>query len=232
VLVAAGGLCDNVCMDSSLRCEIIPVTPFQQNCSLIWCTKTKRAALVDAGGEAARLLQRVAHHGLTLEKLLVTHGHLDHAGAVADLAEQLQLPIEGPHADDQFWIDGMPESAQKYGFPPVRSFTPDRWLQQGDTVQVGALTLDVLHCPGHTPGHVVFHHAPSQFALVGDVLFQGSIGRTDFPRGNHAHLIDAIRNRLFPLGDDITFVPGHGPVSTFGRERRSNPYVSDTAAGV
>ena len=218
-------------MTSTLRCEIIPVTPFQQNCTLIWDTATMRGALVDAGGEPERLLAQVKQHGVKLEKLLVTHGHLDHAGAVADLAEQLQLPIEGPHPDDAFWIDGMPEAARNYGFPPARSFTPGRWLQQGDTVTVGGLSLDVLHCPGHTPGHVVFHHVPSKLALVGDVIFQGSIGRTDFPRGNHADLINAIRNRLFPLGDDITFVPGHGPVSTFGAERKSNPYVSDRAVG-
>lgn len=213
---------------SRLQAEIIPVTPFQQNCTLLWDSATMRGALVDAGGEIERLLERIAHHGITLEKLLVTHGHLDHAGAVADLAERLQLPIEGPHEDDAFWIDGMPAAAKQYGFPPARRFTPNRWLQHGDTVTVGSLSFEVLHCPGHTPGHVVFHHAPSQLALVGDVLFQGSIGRTDFPRGNHADLIQAIRGRLFPLGDDTRFVPGHGPMSTFGRERQSNPYVADS----
>lgn len=216
---------------SALRCEIIPVTPFQQNCSLVWDSATMRGALVDAGGEIERLLERVRHHGVQLEKLLVTHGHLDHASGVRDLAERLGLPIEGPHQDDLFWIEGIPEAASRYGFPPARSFTPDRWLQHGDTVTVGSLAFDVLHCPGHTPGHVVFHHAPSRLAFVGDVLFQGSIGRTDFPRGNHAQLIDAIRNRLFPLGDDNRFVPGHGPVSSFGQERRTNPYVSDYAVG-
>jgi len=218
-------------MSSNLRCEIIPVTPFQQNCTLIWDASTMRGALIDAGGEIERLQARAQHHGVTLEKLLVTHGHLDHASGVADLAEQLTLPIEGPHRDDAFWIEGIAEAAQRYGFPPARPFTPTRWLEHGDTVTVGTLTLDVLHCPGHTPGHVVFVHAPSKVAFVGDVLFQGSIGRTDFPRGNHADLINAIRNRLFPLGDDIQFVPGHGAVSTFGAERRSNPYVSDRAVG-
>jgi len=217
--------------DPRLHVEIHPVTPFQQNCSLIWCASTMRGALVDAGGEPERLKAAAAAKGITIERLLVTHGHLDHAGAVVDLAEHYQVPIEGPHREDQFWIDRMPQSAQQYGFPPSRSFTPDRWLEQGDTVAVGDLTLDVLHCPGHTPGHVVFYHAPSHVALVGDVLFRGSIGRTDFPRGNHDQLIDAIRNNLFPLGDDITFVPGHGPLSTFGAERRSNPYVSDLALG-
>lgn len=215
-----------------LHAEINPVTPFQQNCSLIWCPETMRGALVDAGGEAEQLLAAAERRGVTLEKLLVTHGHLDHAGAVKDIAEKLNLPIEGPHRDDAFWIEGMPQAAKQYGFPPSRSFTPDRWLENGDTVTLGNLTLDVYHCPGHTPGHVVFVHAPSRVALVGDVLFQGSIGRTDFPRGNHEDLIRSIRERLFPLGDDITFVPGHGPLSTFGQERASNPYVSDQALGI
>jgi len=213
---------------AQLRGEIIPVTPFQQNCSLIWDPLTMEGALVDAGGEAERLLARVAAHGIRLVKLLVTHGHLDHAGAVAEIAEKLKLPIEGPHPDDAFWIEGMPDAAKQYGFPPTRSFVPDRWLQQGDTVTLGSLTLDVLHCPGHTPGHVVFHHPASRLALVGDVIFQNSIGRTDFPRGNHADLIKAIRTRLFPLGDDTQFVPGHGPMSTFGAERKQNPYVADS----
>ncbi|MCC2657749.1 MAG: fold metallo-hydrolase [Panacagrimonas sp.] len=212
-----------------LRCEIIPVTPFQQNCSLVWDPGTMRGALVDAGGEIERLLARVAHHGVTLEKLLVTHGHLDHASAVAELAERLGLPIEGPHADDAFWIDLIPEQAQRFGFPPARAFTPDRWLQQGDEVTVGSVRFDVIHCPGHTPGHVVLHQPDAQIAFVGDVLFQGSIGRTDFPRGNHADLIRSIRERLFPLGDDVQFVPGHGPMSTFGQERQFNPFVADDA---
>ncbi|MFN4166252.1 MAG: MBL fold metallo-hydrolase [Ferrovibrio sp.] len=215
-----------------LHAEINPVTPFQQNCTLIWCPETMRGALVDAGGEAEQLLAAAERRGVTLEKLLVTHGHLDHAGAVKDIAEKLNLPIEGPHRDDAFWIEGMPQAAKQYGFPPSRSFTPDRWLENGDTVTVGNLTLDVYHCPGHTPGHVVFVHAPSRVALVGDVLFQGSIGRTDFPRGNHEDLIRSIRERLFPLGDDVTFVPGHGPLSTFGQERQGNPFVSDRALGI
>ncbi|HZR37978.1 MAG TPA: MBL fold metallo-hydrolase [Nevskia sp.] len=215
---------------STLRCEIIPVTAFEQNCSLVWDSATMRGALVDAGGEVEHLLGRVAHHGVTLEKLLVTHGHLDHASGVRDLAERLKLPIEGPHQDDLFWIEALPDHARRYGFPPARSFVPDRWLQHGDSVSLGSLQFDVLHCPGHTPGHVVFHHAPSQLAFVGDVLFQGSIGRTDFPRGNHDDLIRSIRQRLFPLGDETRFVPGHGPMSTFGAERQTNPYVSDRAA--
>ena len=214
-------------MQDGLQCEIIPVTPFEQNCSLIWDAATKKGALIDAGGDPERLLERVKHHGVTLEKLLVTHGHLDHAGAIKDLADRLKLPIEGPQEEDQFWIDGMPQQARYYGFPPCQSFTPDRWLHDGDEVTVGSLRFQVIHCPGHTPGHVVFYHAPSQVAFVGDVLFQGSIGRTDFPRGNHADLIHSIRKKLFPLGDGITFVPGHGPTSTFGQERQSNPFVGD-----
>lgn len=218
-------------MRAMLKCEIIPVTPFQQNCSLVWDATTMRGALVDAGGEIDRLLARAAHHGVTIEKLLVTHGHLDHASGVRDLAERLGVPVEGPHEEDRFWIEGLPEAAARYGFPPARSFEPDRWLQHGDTVTVGSLRFDVIHCPGHTPGHVVFHHAPSQLALVGDVIFAGSIGRTDFPRGDHEALIASIRERLFPLGDDVRFVPGHGPLSTFGAERRSNPFVADARYG-
>jgi len=217
-------------MSSTLRCEIIPVTPFQQNCSLVWDAQTMRGTLIDAGGDIERLLERSQHHGVTLEKLLVTHGHLDHASGVRELAERLALPIEGPHRDDEFWIEGLPEAAQAYGFPPARAFTPDRWLEQGDRVQLGTLEFEVIHCPGHTPGHVVFHHAGAKLAFVGDVIFQGSIGRTDFPRGNHADLIRSIRERLFPLGDDIRFVPGHGPLSSFGDERRDNPFVGDGLA--
>lgn len=216
---------------SPLRYEILPVTPFQQNCSLVWDENTRQAALIDAGGEIDRLLARVEQHRLTLEKLWVTHGHLDHASAVAELADRLGLPIEGPHEDDRFWIDLLPQQAAQFGFPAARAFTPDRWLAQGDVLELGSLRFDVVHCPGHTPGHVVLVHEPSQLAFVGDVLFQGSIGRTDFPRGNHGDLIRSIRQRLFPLGDDMRFVPGHGPMSTFGAERRFNPFVSDTAVG-
>jgi len=198
-----------------MRAAIIPVTPLQQNCSLIWCTKTMK-------GEA------VAKAGVTLEKLLVTHGHLDHCGQTGMLAEELGLPIEGPHEDDRFWIERLDEDGARWGMV-AKSFTPTRWLKHGDTVRVGELTLDVIHCPGHTPGHVVFFHAPSRFAIVGDVLFQGSIGRTDFPRGNHQDLINSITQRLWPLGEDVLFVPGHGPTSTFGQERKTNAFVSDYA---
>jgi len=210
-----------------MKLEVVPVTAFQQNCSVIWCEKTRHAAIVDPGGDLERVLQVIKAHGLTLEKILITHAHLDHAGATAELARQYSLPIEGPHSGDQFWIDQMPAQAKMFGFPPSEAFVPTRWLQQGDRVTVGELELEVRHCPGHTPGHVVFFHAPTRFAIVGDVLFAGSIGRTDFPRGNHADLIRSIRENLFPLGDDVTFLPGHGPTSTFGAERRSNPFVAD-----
>ncbi len=216
---------------ASLKIQILPVTPFAQNCSLIWDADSMRGALVDAGGDKQQLLDAVSAAGVTLEKLLVTHAHLDHVGAVADLAEELDLPIEGPHQDDQFWIELLPTQAAQFGFPPSRAFTPQRWLGDGDQVTVGDIVFQVIHCPGHTPGHVVFYQADQQLALVGDVLFAGSIGRTDFPRGNHQDLIDSIRKKLFPLGDDIRFVPGHGPMSSFGAERRSNPFVSDAATG-
>ncbi len=216
---------------ASLEIQILPVTPFAQNCSLIWDADSMRGALVDAGGDKQQLLDAVSAAGVTLEKLLVTHAHLDHVGAVADLAEELDLPIEGPHQDDQFWIELLPTQAAQFGFPPSRAFTPQRWLGDGDQVTVGDIVFQVIHCPGHTPGHVVFYQADQRLALVGDVLFAGSIGRTDFPRGNHQDLIDSIRKKLFPLGDDIRFVPGHGPMSSFGAERRSNPFVSDAATG-
>ena len=217
---------------SGLRAGVIPVTPFQQNCSLIWCEKTMRGAFVDAGGEPDRLLAAAEKQGVTIERLLVTHGHLDHASAVAELADRLGVPIDGPQQEDAFWIEQIPEHASQFGFPPARAFTPDRWLTDGDTVTVGEETFEVVYCPGHTPGHIVFFHRPTPIAFVGDVLFQGSIGRTDFPRGNFDDLVNSIRMKLFPLGDDVTFVPGHGPVSTFGRERKSNPYVSDLALGL
>lgn len=211
-----------------MRAAIIPVTPLQQNCSLLWCTATKKAALIDPGGDLPRVKQAVAQAGVELEKILVTHGHIDHCGQAGILAEEMGVPIEGPHEADRFWIDRLGTDGAKYGIAGA-VFEPDRWLQQGDTVTIGDLTLDVIHCPGHTPGHVVFYHQPSRFAVVGDVLFQGSIGRTDFPMGNHQDLIDAITQRLWPLGNDVMFIPGHGPTSTFGQERKTNAYVSDYA---
>jgi len=216
-----------------LQAVIVPVTPLQQNCTLLWCTATMRGAFVDPGGDLDRLLAVAKQHGVTVEKLLVTHGHIDHCGETGVLREQLGVPIEGPHPDDKFWIDLHGETGKQYGVPRAAPFTPDRWLANGDTVTVGDLTLDVYHCPGHTPGHIVFHHAPSNLAAVGDVLFKGSIGRTDFPRGNHADLIRAIQTRLWPLGGATAFIPGHGAMSTFAAERQTNPFVADAVlAGV
>jgi len=203
---------------------ILPVTPYQQNCSLVW-DEAGRAALIDPGGEAERLLAEVAQRGLTLEKILLTHGHLDHVGAAVELRDALGIPIIGPQREEQFWLDLLPQQAELFGFPPAVVFTPDQWLEDGDQVAVGSIQMDVLHCPGHTPGHVVFFEPQARLAFVGDVLFKGSIGRTDFPRGDHAALLAAIRDKLFPLGDDVRFVPGHGAMSTFGRERRDNPFV-------
>ncbi|HRJ60540.1 MAG TPA: MBL fold metallo-hydrolase [Azospirillaceae bacterium] len=212
-----------------MRFAIIPVTPFQQNCSLLWCEETKEAAAIDAGGDVARIIAAAEKQGVKLVKLLNTHGHLDHVGGVATLVDQLALPVEGPHPEDDFWIKGMPEQCRMFGFPPTRSFTPDRWLAEGDEVEVGKVKLEVRHCPGHTPGHVVFIHHPSKTVFVGDVLFQGSIGRTDFPKGDHATLLASIRDKLLSLGDDYSFVPGHGPMSTMGEERRYNPYLNGFA---
>ena len=209
-----------------LRAAIIPVTPLQQNSTLFWCTETMKGALVDPGGDLPRLKAAVAQAGVTLEKLLVTHGHIDHCGETGTLAKELGLPIEGPHEEDRFWISRLDDDGRNYGIAGA-VFEPDRWLKDGDTVTVGNLVLDVIHCPGHTPGHVVFHHAPSKLAIVGDVLFQGSIGRTDFPRGNHKDLIDSITQKLWPLGNDTVFVPGHGPTSNFGFERQRNGFVAD-----
>lgn len=210
-----------------MKYAIVPVTPLLQNCSLIWCEDTMKGAVVDPGGDLHVILERAAEEGVVLEKILVTHGHVDHAGGVAELAETQGLPIEGPHPGDRFWIDGMPQQAVTFGLPEARTFTPDRWLEDGDTVTLGKTSLRVLHCPGHTPGHVVFFEQDSRIALVGDVLFKGSIGRTDFPKGDYETLIRSIRENLWPLGDDVTFIPGHGPISTFGEERRSNPFVAD-----
>ena len=209
-----------------LRAAIIPVTPLQQNCTLLWCTATMRGAFVDPGGDLDRLKAAAAEAGVTIEKILLTHAHIDHAGSAGLLAAELGVPIEGPHKDDIYWIERLPEDGARYGITG-QSFTPDRWLDDEDTVTVGELTLDVRHCPGHTPGHIVFHHAPSKLAMVGDVLFKGSIGRWDFPHGNQHDLIASITQRLWPMGPDTAFVPGHGPMSTFGHERQTNPLVGD-----
>lgn len=215
----------------SIRVAIVPVTPYQQNCSILKCEATGEAAVVDPGGDVERILEAAREMGANLRKVLLTHGHMDHCAASDVLRQQLDIPIEGPQREDAFWIDRLPEWCQMSGFPHADAFVPDRWLEDGDTVTVGEQTLKVFHCPGHTPGHVVFLHEGQRIAWVGDVLFQGSIGRTDFPRGDHQQLIDSIRDKLFPLGDDITFIPGHGPTSTFGQERRSNPFVADARYG-
>lgn len=210
-----------------LKYQTIPVTAFAQNCSLVWCDQTLKAAVIDPGGDLDEVLQVVQRRGLHLEQIWLTHAHIDHAGATGELAKRMNLPIVGPHEEDQFWIDALPEQSRMFGFPQAIAFTPTRWLHDGDTVNIGLSELKVRHCPGHTPGHVVFHSEEAKRAFVGDVLFAGSIGRTDFPRGDHATLIASIRQRLWPMGDDTVFIPGHGPESTFGRERRSNPFVAD-----
>lgn len=210
-----------------LRYQTLPVTAFQQNCSILWCDATREAAVVDPGGDLPRLLRAIEQLGVVPKQILLTHAHIDHAGGTAELARTLGVPIVGPHEGDRFWIDGLAQQARMFGFPPAEPFEPTRWLADGDSVSVGRSTLAVRHCPGHTPGHVVFHSAEAQRAFVGDVLFAGSIGRTDFPGGDFDTLVASITQRLWPMGDDTVFIPGHGPESSFGAERRSNPYVRD-----
>ena len=211
-----------------LKAAIIPVTPLQQNCTLLWCTETMRGAFVDPGGDLPRLKAAAAQASVAIEKILLTHGHIDHCGSAGLLAAELGVPIEGPHEDDRFWIEQLPEDGARYGIAG-QPFEPDRWLIDGDQVTVGKLVFDVRHCPGHTPGHVVFHHPASRLALVGDVLFKGSVGRFDFPRGNQQQLVESITTRLWPMGGETAFVPGHGPMSTFAHERATNPFVGDAA---
>jgi glyoxylase-like metal-dependent hydrolase (beta-lactamase superfamily II) len=210
-----------------MKVAIIPVTQFQQNCSLLICEQTHKAAVVDPGGDLELILDAAKQQGVAIEKILLTHGHIDHCGGTAQLSKQLGLPVEGPHIDDRFLIDKLPQQCLRFGFPQLQSFTPARWLAGGDRVHFGKVELQVRHCPGHTPGHVIFFSHDYRLALVGDVLFAGSIGRTDLPRGDHATLIRSIREQLWPLGADVTFIPGHGPTSTFGEERESNPFVAD-----
>lgn len=210
---------------------VTPVTPLQQNCTTVWCAATMKAAVIDPGGSVDAILAEVARRGLTMDQIWITHGHLDHAAGAAEMQEKSGCPIVGPHPEDQFLIETMAQQGAMYGIPDARPFVPTRWLDEGETVDLGQTTWEVRHCPGHTPGHVIFFNRAARFAQVGDVLFQGSVGRTDFPRSDPEALIRSVVDKLWPLGDDVTFVPGHGPHSTFGAERRTNPFVSDRALG-
>jgi hydroxyacylglutathione hydrolase len=209
----------------TLKVTVVPVTPFAQNCSIVACTATDLAAIVDPGGDLPRIMEAIAQLGVTPEKILLTHGHIDHAGAAADLADALSVPIEGPHEADAFLLAGLAEQGKRFGITEARNVTPTRWFTEGDSVTVGKLTFDVLHVPGHTPGHLVFVAEPERFALVGDTLFAGSVGRTDFPYGSHDQLITGIKTKLLPLGDDVTILPGHGAASTIGAERSGNGFL-------
>ena len=210
-----------------LKAAIITVTPFQQNCSVIWKEDTKIAAVTDPGGDLELIEKFIEDQNLTLSKIFITHGHLDHAAEAKALANKFNVVIEGPQVEDEFLTSTLETQGKAYGMPNAQNFVPDRWLNEGDQIELDGEKLDVYHCPGHTPGHVIFHHIESKLAIVGDVLFQGSVGRTDLPGGNMEALISAIREKLLPLGDDITFIPGHGPISTLGQERLTNPFVAD-----
>ncbi len=205
--------------------QIIPVTAFSQNCSLVWCPETLQAAIVDPGGDAEKIQSRVAEKGVTVTQILLTHGHLDHVGAAAELANFYNVPVTGPHKADAFWLENLPAQSQMFGLPDCAPLVPDRWLDEGDTIHTGNIAFDILLCPGHTPGHIVFFDPASRMLISGDVIFKGGVGRTDFPQGSHGDLIHAIRDKLLPLGDDVTFLPGHGQMSTLGRERTANPFL-------
>lgn len=216
-----------------LRYQIIPVTHYQQNCTLLWCDETREAAVVDPGGDIERIVKAVAERNLQLKKILLTHGHLDHVGGTTLLRNAFQqaITVEGPHKDDLFWLDILPQQANMMGFATPQSFEPDIFFEDGDKVGFGNVELNIRHCPGHTPGHIIFFDTETKLALVGDVLFKGSVGRTDFPRGNFNDLVNSIRTKLWPLGDEVKFIPGHGPMSTFGEERAHNAFVSDKHFG-
>ncbi|ETR77528.1 hypothetical protein X566_07665 [Afipia sp. P52-10] len=220
-------MADQTTSSPKARAAIIPVTAFEQNCTLIWCDATNRGVVIDPGGDVDRIMDAIAKTGVTVEKIWLTHGHLDHAGGAAELKERLGgVPIEGPHLADKYQLDNVEESAKRFGFTGMRNVTPDRWLDEGDQVTIGNLTFDILHCPGHSPGSVVFFNQEMRFAHVGDVLFNGSVGRTDLPGGDHATLINSIATKLLPLGDDVGFICGHGPGSSIGQERLSNPFIA------
>lgn len=208
-----------------LKAAIVAVTPFQQNCALIWDDETKAGAVIDPGGDLDRIEAAIAQLGFAVEKIILTHGHIDHAAGAAELKERLGVDIIGPHVGDKMLLDHLVEQGEAYGIP-ARNVTPDRWLDEGDRISIGRHEFDVRHCPGHSPGSVVFLNQAQKFAVVGDVLFRGSIGRTDFPYGDHAALIAAIRTKLLVLGDEWAFICGHGPGSTIGLERRTNPFIS------
>ncbi|MEZ9897759.1 MBL fold metallo-hydrolase [Vibrio breoganii] len=211
----------------ALQYQVVPVTPFQQNCSIVWCDETMKGVVIDPGGDVKQLLMMIEELQVQVEKLLLTHGHLDHVGGSEELARALNQPIVGPHKDDNFWLQGLEGQSQMFGFPLTEAFEPSQWLDESDVVTFGNQSLNVIHTPGHTPGHVVLHSESAKLAFVGDVLFKGGVGRTDFPKGDFNTLIDSIKSKLWPLGNETRFVPGHGPESTFGSERVSNPFVAD-----
>ena len=208
-----------------LKAAIVPVTPFMQNCTLLWDDESMSGAVVDPGGDVGRIEAGIKKAGMSVEKIILTHGHIDHAGGALELKEKLGVPIEGPHQADQFLLDNLEQQGAQFGVGSVRNVAPDRWLDEGDTVTIAGHTFSVLHCPGHSPGSVVLVYEPQRFILMGDVLFKGSIGRTDFPYGDHDALIGAIKTKLLPLGDDYSFICGHGPMSTLGEERQTNPFL-------
>jgi glyoxylase-like metal-dependent hydrolase (beta-lactamase superfamily II) len=215
----------------TIKCTIVPVTAYQQNCSVMVCEETGKAAIFDPGGDVENIETAIAQLGGELEVIFLTHGHMDHCAAADVMRQKYGVKVIGPQKEDAFWIDKLPDWCKMSGFPHADAFVPDQWLEDEDSVSFGKQTLVVKFCPGHTPGHVVFFHEQARLAIVGDVLFQGSIGRTDFPRGDHDTLIASIQNKLWPLGDDVTFIPGHGPTSTFGHERETNPFVADKRFG-
>ncbi len=208
-----------------LQIAVIPVTPFQQNCSILWCTKTMQAVIVDPGGDVALIRGALKEVGVTPVAIWLTHGHLDHAGGAAELAVALSVPVVGPHEADKFLLDELPTAGLRFDIRDMRAVTPSRWLVEGDEVKVGDVVFSVLHLPGHTPGHVTFFQKDLRFLLAGDTVFAGSVGRTDFPYGSHETLIAGIRDKLLPLGDDVQFLPGHGPAGTLGEERVNNPFL-------